>query len=256
MELTFIGTGSGRTSLDRFHTSILITEKNHSLLIDTGDGIAKALLSAKVDFRTIDSILISHTHADHFSGITSLLTQMKIEGRTAPLKIFIHSAFLDFLNKFINVSFLFMETIGFELNIFGYEFNKPIRLRNDLEILPKQNSHIRNKDNFTNYNWLKFISSSFLIRSNSLNIFYTADIGSKNDLFLFDEYTIDYMITEATHITLSEIADAVKIINPQKCYLLHINDEELLKKEINKFSTDEKSKFELTHDGMRIVLNV
>ncbi len=254
MKLTFIGTGSGKTALNSFHTSVLFTKNDYNLLIDTGDGIAKALISAGVSFRSIDSILISHTHADHFAGIASLLTQMKINGRTEPLNIFIHSAFPDFLKNFINVSFLFQETIGFELNILGYEFDRSFKLENDLEILPKQNSHIRNKDNLTNYNRLEFVSSSFLIKSNSVNIFYTADIGSKNDLFLFDKFSVDYMITETTHIDLNEITDAVKIINPIRCYLVHINDEELLKNEINKLSSDRKSKFQLTHDGMRVIL--
>ena len=191
MELTFIGTGSGKTSLNRFHTSLLITEKDHNLLIDTGDGISKALLSSNVNVRSIDSILISHTHADHFSGITSLLTQMKIERRIEPLNILIHASFSDFLKKFINISFLFRESIGFELNIIEYNFDKSFNLEKDLEILPKQNSHIQSKDILTNYNWLKFVSSSFLIRNNSLNIFYTADIASRNDLFLFNEFSVD-----------------------------------------------------------------
>jgi len=255
MELTFIGTGSGKTSLNRFHTSILVKENDYNLLIDTGDGIAKALLSAKIDFRSIDSILISHTHADHFAGITSLLTQMKIIGRIEPLNIFIPFAFAEFLEKFINVSFLFPETIGFELNILEYEFDKPLRLKNGIEILPRRNSHIRNKENLTNYDWLNFVSSGFLIRNNSLNIYYTADIGSKNDLFLFNEFVIDYLITEAAHIEFREIIDAVKSINPVKCFLVHINDEQLLKNETDKISEVNKSKFQLTYDGMRVILN-
>ena len=254
MELTFIGTGSGKTSLNRFHTSLLITEKDHNLLIDTGDGISKALLSSSVNVRSIDSILISHTHADHFSGITSLLTQMKIERRIEPLNILIHASFSDFLKKFINISFLFRESIGFELNIIEYNFDKSFNLEKDLEILPKQNSHIQSKDILTNYNWLKFVSSSFLIRNNSLNIFYTADIASRNDLFLFNEFSVDYMITEATHIDLSEIVEAMKFINPKECYLVHINDEELLKNKMVKLSADNKYTLKLTYDGMRVIL--
>lgn len=254
MELTFIGTGSGKTSLSRFHTSLLIKENNRNLLIDTGDGISKALLSSNINVRSIDSILISHTHANHFAGITSLLTQMKIKGRTEPLSIFIHETFSKFLEKFINVSFLFRETIGFELNILEYKFDKTFSLEFDLEILPRQNSHIKRKDILKKYHWLEFASSSFLIRNHSLSIFYTADIGSKKDLFLFDELSIDYMITEATHIIFSKIVDAVRIIDPKKCYLVHINGEELLKNEIDKLSTDNKSIFQLAFDGMRVIL--
>jgi len=255
MEITFIGTGSGKTSLNRFHTSLLINENDHNLLIDTGDGISKALLASNVNVRSIDSILISHTHADHFSGITSLLTQMKIEGRTETLDIYIHTAFSNFLKELINVSFLFTETIGFELNILEYEFDRSIKLQNDIEILPRQNSHIQNKNNLVDYDWLEFVSASLLIRSKTLSILYTADVGSKSDLFLFDDFSIDYLVTEATHIEFSEIADAVKIINPKKCFLVHINDEQLLKDEIDKLSASERTKYYLTYDGMRVILN-
>ena len=254
MEIIFIGTGSGKISLDRFHTSLLITESDYNLLIDAGDGISRALLSSKVHVNSIDSILISHTHADHFSGITSLLTQMKIEGRTNPLNIFIHASFSDFLKNFINASFLFQETIRFELNILEYEFDRSFMLENNLEILPRQNSHIQNKDDLKNYNWLEFTSSSFMIWNNSFNIFYTADIGSKNDLFIFNDFSIDYIITEATHITFSQIVETVKIINPKQCYLVHINDEKLLKNEIDKLPSENKCDFQLTFDSMRVIL--
>ena len=62
------------------------------------------------------------------------------------------------------------------------------------------------------------------------------------------------MITEATHIDLSEIVEAVKFINPKECYLVHINDEELLKNKIVKLSADNKYTLKLTYDGMRVIL--
>ena len=67
-ELKFIGTGSGKTSLNRFHSSFFIKTSNYNLLIDAGDGESKALLSQGIDFNTIDGILFTHLHPDHYTG--------------------------------------------------------------------------------------------------------------------------------------------------------------------------------------------
>jgi len=48
MQLTFIGTGSGRTSLDRFHSSLLFTTSDKNVLIDAGDSISRALKRQQV----------------------------------------------------------------------------------------------------------------------------------------------------------------------------------------------------------------
>ena len=47
MQLTFIGTGSGRTSIDRFHSSLLFTVNDKNILIDAGDSISRAMLKQK-----------------------------------------------------------------------------------------------------------------------------------------------------------------------------------------------------------------
>ncbi|MCK5087559.1 MAG: MBL fold metallo-hydrolase, partial [Melioribacteraceae bacterium] len=95
MKVTFIGTGSGKVSLERFHSSILVSKKNSNLLIDVGDSISRALLNLNISINSIDQILISHNHADHYSGIASLVTQMKLLERSKPLKIFTHQLLSD-----------------------------------------------------------------------------------------------------------------------------------------------------------------
>ena len=75
MNIVFIGTSSGRTSLSRFHSSLFFEHPKFGLLIDAGDGISKALLSAGKNQNDIDIILFTHFHADHFGGIAGLVTQ-------------------------------------------------------------------------------------------------------------------------------------------------------------------------------------
>ena len=256
MELTFIGTGSGKTSLERFHTSILISDPNQNLLIDAGDGISKALIASDISVNSIDSIIISHTHADHFAGVASLLTQMKIRARTSPLAIFIHKGFLKFLSEFINVSYLFRETIGFDLKIIGYEFDHMIDVEGDLKILPRKNDHVKKKVELDGYNDLAFVSSSYVIQNKSINLQYTADVGTRSDLYLFSDFRIDYLISESTHIEFKEIVDAVELIKPKKCYLVHIDDETELQKSINSLSDTKKKQFVLTYDGMKLNLSL
>jgi ribonuclease Z len=102
VKITFVGTGSGKTSLNQFHSSILISSESYNLLIDAGDGISRALLFNEINFNTVDGIVITHFHPDHFSGLPSLIFQMKISDRKKPLDVFIHPSFKNFVNDFKN----------------------------------------------------------------------------------------------------------------------------------------------------------
>ena len=86
--IVFIGTSSAKTSLKRFHSSLLVKSHSFNLLIDCGDGISRALLSQDISLDLIDGILFSHLHPDHSAGFASLIVQMKQLKRKKNLKIF------------------------------------------------------------------------------------------------------------------------------------------------------------------------
>lgn len=253
MKVTFIGTGSGKVSLERFHSSILVSEKNSNLLIDTGDSISRALLNLNININSIDHILISHNHADHYSGIASLVTQMKLLDRSKPLKIFTHQLLSDNLKLFLNSTYMFEEILGFDLEIIGYNFNTTININSNLKITPRQNSHITNKHKLTDYKQIAFVSSSFLIENHSKHILYTSDVGSIEDLYLFKDFNLDYLITEFTHISLKEIKEAAEELNPKKIYLTHIEESAALTNDWNKLlNKSEQKKFIIAYDGLQI----
>ena len=126
MKIKFLGTGSGKTSLNRYHSSFLLSSSNHNLLVDCGDGISKAILKQNINFNSIDSILISHFHADHFSGLPSLITQMKLTSRKNDLTIYVQLSEKDFLEDFIFHSYLFKERMAFNFNIVSFDEEKEI----------------------------------------------------------------------------------------------------------------------------------
>ncbi|MEM5832253.1 MAG: ribonuclease Z [Candidatus Aenigmatarchaeota archaeon] len=91
IRITFLGTSAGIPSFSRNHPSIAIEYfgKDYKLfLLDCGEGTQLQLMKAGISFMKINSIFITHWHADHFAGLISLIQTMNIEGREKSLRIF------------------------------------------------------------------------------------------------------------------------------------------------------------------------
>jgi ribonuclease BN (tRNA processing enzyme) len=73
MEFRFIGSGDAFGSGGRFNTCFLVTAAGGRFLIDCGASSLVALKQAAIDPASIDAILISHLHGDHFGGLPFLL---------------------------------------------------------------------------------------------------------------------------------------------------------------------------------------
>jgi ribonuclease Z len=71
----------------RYLTSLLLRYNGHSLLIDCGEGTQIALHDHGCSVKPIDTILITHFHADHIAGLPGLLLTMGNAERTEPVTI-------------------------------------------------------------------------------------------------------------------------------------------------------------------------
>lgn len=232
MKIKFLGTGSGQTSLNRFHSSFLISSSNHNLLVDCGDGISKAILKQNINFNSIDSILISHFHADHFPGLPSLLTQMKLSSRKNDLTIFVHSSEKDFLDSFIFHSYLFKERMTFNLKLISFHAETEIKVVEKFNFVSKINSHLDKYKKYDFENKLGFASLSFYFKDDENSLIYSGDIGNENDLYLFNQ-KVDWFITETTHIRKENILKLLEKSDPTEIILTHIGDD--FEKPLNEF---------------------
>jgi ribonuclease Z len=240
LKIKFVGTGSGETSLKRFHSAFIINHRNYSLLVDAGDGIARALLNQNILYNEIDGILFSHFHPDHYCGLPSLIVQMKINRRTKSLTIATHRSRIGFLKEFLKSSLLFEEQLGFEIKFLPFVAENEFKINSDILIIAKNNTHVSkypelNEDDF---------SFSFIFKINKKNILYTGDIGGKDDLFLFEDELIDVFITETTHINFEDISPALLSIKPKKTILTHISSED--ENEIDALIEKNKNRFSIT----------
>lgn len=88
MRLTIIGSGDAFGSGGRFNTCFHLMTGAHNVLIDCGASSHVALRVHGIDPNTIDAIVLSHLHGDHFGGIPFLLIDAQyLAKRERPLTI-------------------------------------------------------------------------------------------------------------------------------------------------------------------------
>jgi len=73
MRLTIVGCGDAFGSGGRFNTCFRLEAVDKTFLIDCGASTHVALNAQGIDPNTIDAIILSHLHGDHFGGLPFLL---------------------------------------------------------------------------------------------------------------------------------------------------------------------------------------
>ena len=83
MKLVFLGTGSAMTiGTDNYHSNMLfITEAKETLMIDCGSDARHSLHKQHLGYGDIDSVYISHLHADHAGGLEWFALAKKFDTR-------------------------------------------------------------------------------------------------------------------------------------------------------------------------------
>lgn len=254
MEIKFIGTGSGKTSLKRFHSSLLFSLKEYRLLVDAGDGISKALLSQNIHFNSIEGIVISHLHPDHSAGLNALIVQMKLNQRKNKLDVFIHQSLVNVVRDSLYRSYLFKEKLNFEINFIEYTHGEEIEICKNFNFISKQNSHLDKYKIYDHSHSLSFSCSSFLFGYNGKNIFYTGDIGKSDDMLLFSDRKIEIIISEISHIEFQEIIDLSNQLKAKLVHLTHISDEDevSIKEFMDTKLKNVKGKYVTAYDGLTL----
>lgn len=88
VEVLFLGTGDAFGSGGRLHAAALVTAGATRVLVDCGPSTLSALRAHGVDPRSVDAILLTHLHGDHFGGVPFLLMDAHYAAkRSRPLAV-------------------------------------------------------------------------------------------------------------------------------------------------------------------------
>jgi ribonuclease BN (tRNA processing enzyme) len=91
MKFTFLGTGSAHTvGPDNFQSNMLLeNSEGKRLMIDCGSDARNALYQLGLSYQDIDSIYISHLHADHTGGLEWIALTRKFDTSMGKPRLFI-----------------------------------------------------------------------------------------------------------------------------------------------------------------------
>ena len=88
MDVRFLGSGDTFGSGGKLHTCIHVCSEETTFLIDCGASSLIAMKRFGVDPSSIDAVLVTHLHGDHFGGIPFfVLDAQLVSRRTRPLTL-------------------------------------------------------------------------------------------------------------------------------------------------------------------------
>jgi len=131
LDISLLGTGGMIPLHNRYLTALLARCNGRMLLIDCGEGTQVTMRELGWGFVNLDSIMFTHFHADHISGLPGMLLSLSNYGRTEPLTIVGPKGIEDVVNslrviaqellysiQFIELTFEDKSTISFQLGDF------------------------------------------------------------------------------------------------------------------------------------------
>lgn len=225
MKVQFIGTGS----IKSFSNSASILINDH-ILFDVPNGNLKAMLRQGVDILKIDTIIISHTHADHYFDVPFVLWYKKNFGNNNDLqiKIITDEITMKNINSLIDISY-FDSAKSFKIEFIDFKNVDKIKILDDLDIKSQAMEHIGIK-----------YANGYVIKENNIRIGLTGDTSFCNGIkniakdvdILISDMTLE--IGDESHMGINNVKELLNEYPNLKIIPVHMYDETRKKaKEVN-----------------------
>ena len=201
----------------------------------------------------VKNIFISHTHPDHVCELPLVIQMIYLSGFDKKLTVYVPEEFVEPFEIYLRSVYLLVERIPFELEIVGY--SDGFKYENDFILEAVGNTHLHHyKEWIEKYSMPNLMQSySFKIKINDIHIFYSGDIGSFDDIKNHLDGN-NYVITELTHLNLTEFFEFIPSISVEEYIITHLGNSEDVKRlhiEIKKAGIDNIT---IAMDGMELPL--
>ena len=103
-DLVFLGTAAAVPSADRSSPALLVIGGPERFLIDCGEGTQRQLMRARVGFRGLGHVLLTHLHLDHVAGLAGLLATRPLYQLDDPINIIGTTQTIGFVARYLSAT--------------------------------------------------------------------------------------------------------------------------------------------------------
>lgn len=222
-EVIILGSSSGNPSPDRANASLILKAEDSIYQFDAGEGFSSSVLRNKINHHGIKTIIISHTHPDHITGLFLEIQMMHLAKRDVPLQIFMPEEAIEAVRSLMLATYLFPERMGFDIEIKSVKPDPVFRDKN-ITVYARANSHLEPyESSIKDHDYPnKMQSFSYVIKTKDRKMIYSGDIGS------FDDYSdllddCDLLVTEGLHVDLETLFEKASQTGLKRIVLTHLS---------------------------------
>jgi ribonuclease BN (tRNA processing enzyme) len=248
--LITLGTRSGPTpTVGRAQSSNLLIVNGTPYIIDAGDGVTRRLTRLGTNFRSIDTIFITHPHSDHTSGLGALMSDIYDANRTSPVNVYgppgtgaSVQGLLDYLMVNSDIRISDGTRVVPANKIFSGHDTGAGKIFQDanVTVTAAENTHFHFQPGSPGYG--KYKSYSYRFDAPDRSLVFTGDTGPSDAVMLLAKGT-DLLVTEITDSLDAYKAQQMRsgrwqTMTPeqQAGSLRHIAEEHLLAEEVGKMA--------------------
>lgn len=245
LTIDFIGCGDAFGSGGRFNTCFHVMGDEVDFLIDCGASSLIALKRHQVDLNAIDTILITHFHADHFAGLPFFMLDAQFFSKRTRALTIAGSAGIE--GRYRSLSEAMFPGSSATAARFPLQF---------VELTPGANREVGrpNVEAFeVNHGHEGGPFLGYRIKVSGRTIAYTGDtewmdsliaLGRDADLLIAEAYFHDKKVR--LHLDYATLAENLGRMNPRKVVLTHMSSDML--------NRDVPPPFQLALDGFQVAL--